>query len=47
MGPLRPSVIMCHPETVKILLRTQEPKPTKYGGAYATLLPWLGKGSVL
>lgn len=46
-GPLRPSVMLNHPETVSVLLKTAEPKPVQWGGAYRHALPWLGEGLLL
>ena len=40
---LFPAFAVCHPETVKILLKSSAPK-TKYhrGGGYRMAMPWLG-----
>jgi len=40
-GPFRPTVRLAHPDTLKLILRTAEPKPTSNGG-YSHVLPWLG-----
>ena len=42
-GPLRPNIIMFHPDPVKDLLKTAEPKVGRKEGGYRNLLPWLGK----
>lgn len=44
MGPVRPVLILHHPETVKILLKTAEPKALLGGSGYTLLRPWLGDG---
>lgn len=46
-GPFRPSVLLNHPDTVSVLLRTAEPKPVEWGGTYRHALPWLGEGLLL
>lgn len=43
-GPFRPAVVLCHPDVVKLILKTAEPKATKDNGAYQLLRPWLGDG---
>ena len=43
VGPL-PVLQLNHPETVKIISKTAEPKPTEGIGGYSALLPWLGYG---
>ncbi|XP_033748762.1 cytochrome P450 4F6-like isoform X1 [Pecten maximus] len=42
-----PILTACHPETAKVLLRSSEPKPKRFGEAYYTITPWLGDGLVL
>ncbi|XP_070207599.1 cytochrome P450 4F12-like [Littorina saxatilis] len=42
-GPLRPTVALYHPDCIKELLKTSEPKPQMYYFA----LPWLGTGLLL
>ena len=43
MGPLTTSVILCHPDNVKKLLKTSEPKQSEGGfSAYSLLMDWLG-----
>lgn len=46
-GPLRPSILLNHPDTVSTLLKTAEPKPVEWGGAYRFALPWLGEGLLI
>lgn len=43
-----PVFTACHPDTVKVLLKSSEPK-SKYslGGPYRMLLPWLGDGLLI
>ena len=40
-GPFRPMVRLVHPDTVKLILRTAEPKEMS-NGAYSHAMPWLG-----
>lgn len=47
MGPLRPVLVLNHPDTIKQILKTTEPKPTKDRGGYAFLFPWIGDGLLL
>lgn len=47
VGPLRANIILIHPETVKLVLKSSEPKPKGFGGAYRHALPWLGEGLLL
>ncbi|XP_060071003.1 cytochrome P450 4F6-like [Ylistrum balloti] len=42
-----PILTACHPETAKVLLKSSEPKPKRFGEAYYTITPWLGDGLVL
>ncbi|XP_069135494.1 cytochrome P450 4A25-like [Argopecten irradians] len=44
---LYPVLGVCHPDTVKILLKSSEPKNKQKGGGYFTLLPWLGDGLLI
>lgn len=39
--PFRPTVMLCHPDTVKHLLKREESKTL--GGVASFFLPWLGK----
>jgi len=40
-GPFRPVAIFVHPDTLKLILRTAEPKVRSLG-FYGFLTPWLG-----
>ena len=42
-GPLRPLVVLVHPDPVKELLKTAEPKLGLQNNGYKMSLPWLGK----
>ncbi len=42
MGPTRPVVFLVHPEPIKDLLKTAEPKLIFSNGPYYCTLPWLG-----
>ncbi|KAK6177634.1 hypothetical protein SNE40_015694 [Patella caerulea] len=44
---LKPVIQLNHPDTVKVLLKTSEPKPRGIGGAYEFAIPWLGEGLLL
>ena len=46
-GILRPILVVCHPDTVKQILKTSEPKCTSGGGGYKLLIPWIGDGLLL
>lgn len=46
-GPLRPTVMVTHPDTIKVILRSTEPKQMMGGGAYSLIKPWLGDGLLL
>ena len=43
MGPFRPGVILFHPDPIKDLLKTAEPKVMRSNAAYSFALPWLVK----
>ncbi|XP_041377585.1 cytochrome P450 4F12-like [Gigantopelta aegis] len=43
VGPFIPVIVLNHPDTIKKLLKTSEPKPLTYHMA----LPWLGEGLLL
>ena len=47
LGPLRPVPVLNHPETVKQILKTAEPKNFIGGGGYQFLRPWIGDGLLL
>lgn len=42
-----PILTTCHPETAKVLLKSSEPKPKRFGEAYYTITPWLGDWLVI
>ncbi|KAL3861960.1 hypothetical protein ACJMK2_007967 [Sinanodonta woodiana] len=46
-GAFRPVLFVSHPETVKQVLKTSEPKPTGFGGSYRHGIPWLGRGLLI
>lgn len=46
MGPFLPNALVFHPNSVKTILKTSEPKPRAIGG-YHNLFPWLGDGLLL
>ncbi|XP_062592650.1 ultra-long-chain fatty acid omega-hydroxylase-like [Saccostrea cucullata] len=46
-GPLNPRVVLNHPETIKTVLVTADPKPVGYGQAYRHGIPWLGEGLLI
>ena len=43
LGGHRSQVFVYHPDTVKAILKTSEPKHKTCGGPYNLVLPWLGK----
>ncbi|KAK3104941.1 hypothetical protein FSP39_013651 [Pinctada imbricata] len=43
----RPILIFHHPETVKVILRSTEPKPRSLGTVYIMGIPWLGEGLLI
>ncbi|KAL3862090.1 hypothetical protein ACJMK2_008084 [Sinanodonta woodiana] len=46
-GRFRADVTVTHPDTVRKILKTSEPKPTGFGGGYRFALPWLGRGLLI
>ena len=44
LGPFMNVVELNHPETIKELTKTSEPKQRSSGGGYDVLLPWIGDG---
>ncbi|XP_067685428.1 cytochrome P450 4F6-like [Haliotis asinina] len=44
IGPFHPVIRVYHPDTIRAIIKSSEPKSMGFGGAYATLLPWLGEG---
>ncbi|XP_067658778.1 ultra-long-chain fatty acid omega-hydroxylase-like [Haliotis asinina] len=49
LGPFLPMIMLHHPDTVKLLLKSSEPKPRgKYvAGPYDMGVPWLGEGLLI
>ena len=47
VGPIRSVLILNHPDTVKQLLKTAEPKAVLGGGGYKFIKPWIGDGLLL
>ena len=47
IGPARPSLTVCHPDTCKVVLKSTLPKPVSGMGGYTFLTPWLGKQAPL
>ncbi|KAL3862141.1 hypothetical protein ACJMK2_008131 [Sinanodonta woodiana] len=47
VGPFRPTLTVNHPDTVRLVLKTAEPKPTGFDGVYRFGLPWLGRGLLI
>lgn len=43
-GFFRPIVFLNHPDTIKVLMKTAEPKPKGMNGGYRFLKQWLGEG---
>ena len=41
--PHRATIQVVHPKTVKLLMKSTEPKDDITGGIYMHLMPWLGK----
>ena len=41
LGPFRCTLVVIHPDTVKVLLRSTQPKAGG-GGGYDFLKPWIG-----
>ncbi|XP_078333592.1 ultra-long-chain fatty acid omega-hydroxylase-like [Crassostrea virginica] len=44
VGPTSVRVVLNHPESIKKILKTADPKPLGYGDIYKHGLPWLGEG---
>lgn len=47
VSSLRPNLVITHPDVVRVILKTSEPKPTGFGGMYRLGLPWLGEGLLI
>ncbi len=43
LGPALPTVYLVHPDPIKIILKSTQPKFTDHMATYHLLLPWLGK----
>ena len=46
MGPYMPKLVVYHPDTCKLILKSTEPKDASGVGGYEFLRPWLGKMDV-
>ena len=46
MGPFMTTVLLVHPDAVKDLLKTAEPKQMSSASGYSFMVPWLGKRSL-
>ncbi|XP_067683746.1 ultra-long-chain fatty acid omega-hydroxylase-like [Haliotis asinina] len=44
MGPFNPLIRVYHPDTIRAIIKSTEPKAKGFGGPYSALLPWLGEG---
>ncbi|XP_060068964.1 ultra-long-chain fatty acid omega-hydroxylase-like isoform X2 [Ylistrum balloti] len=44
---VKPVIILNHPDTVKLVLKTAEPKSVGFGGIYRHGRPWLGDGLLI
>ncbi|CAG5118710.1 unnamed protein product [Candidula unifasciata] len=45
-GPVRPSIVVYHPETVKAILKSSAPKSRGFGQIYEHAIPWIGEGLI-
>ncbi|KAL5013692.1 hypothetical protein ScPMuIL_007962 [Solemya velum] len=45
-GPFTPRIVLHHPDTMKELYHTADPKPLHTTSLYKTFLPWLGEGLI-
>ncbi|BFZ12157.1 hypothetical protein BsWGS_15196 [Bradybaena similaris] len=45
-GPIWPNVVVYHPETVKTILKSSEPKSRGFGQIYELAVPWIGEGLI-
>ena len=43
-GPFKSKLLLNHPETIKQLLKTAEPKQLNIDGFYRMAKPWIGEG---
>ncbi|CAL1537320.1 unnamed protein product [Lymnaea stagnalis] len=46
LGPFRPSVVVYHPETVKLVYKSSAPKARGFGSTYEHVIPWIGEGLI-
>ncbi|XP_022342994.1 cytochrome P450 4F8-like [Crassostrea virginica] len=46
-GPFDARVLLNHPETIKKVLKTADPKPVGFGQGYRHGIPWLGEGLLI
>ncbi|XP_046358280.2 ultra-long-chain fatty acid omega-hydroxylase-like isoform X3 [Haliotis rufescens] len=46
-GPLLPIISVYHPDTIKAIIKSAEPKPRGLLGPYESLVPWLGEGLLI
>ncbi|CAG5126234.1 unnamed protein product [Candidula unifasciata] len=46
-GPFWPNLVVYHPETVKVILKSSEPKPRGFGQSYELAIPWIGEGLIV
>lgn len=47
IGFVRPIVVVHHPDTMKVILKTSEPKPRGLGTVYMMGIDWLGEGLLI
>ncbi|KAL3862144.1 hypothetical protein ACJMK2_008133 [Sinanodonta woodiana] len=47
IGPFQATLVLNHPDTLRHVLKSVEPKPTGPTGAYRFGLPWLGRGLLI
>ncbi|WAR15155.1 CP4F6-like protein, partial [Mya arenaria] len=47
IGPARVTLVVNHPDTIKAVMKTSEPKPTGFSGMYRFGIPWLGEGLLI
>ncbi|XP_071082025.1 ultra-long-chain fatty acid omega-hydroxylase-like [Haliotis cracherodii] len=46
-GPLLPIISVYHPDTIRAIIKSAEPKPRGLLGPYESLVPWLGEGLLI
>ncbi|XP_046561100.1 cytochrome P450 4F2-like [Haliotis rubra] len=47
VGPLNPVIRVYHPDTIRPIIKSTEPKPRGFGAQYETVVPWLGEGLLI